>query len=532
MNSIERPPQQVREWAGTKAILGTIATILAVASLLWLSYALRAVALLVVLAILYSYVLAPVVALIETPFHWGGKTRGLSRGGAIAVVYTALISFIGGGIYWLVPRVMHQLGALDSQMPMVVAARNGWSDQLLEKYHSYHLPGAMRDAIDQVVVQALASAKESGHEMLLESVGLFRFLPWLILIPVISIFLLKDAPNFRISVLRLLPEGRVRWRGREFFEDMNQTIAFYVRAQLLACLFIGVVCTIGFLIIRVPYALLLGVMAGMLDMIPLIGPLLTGICAGLVAGSQSAEVSVYTVMFLVVLRGVHDNVVYPRLIASGIKLHPLTVILALLCGAQLAGGIGLFLAIPLTAFLSVSARHLSRQWHGHGLFAEILEAREPEPLPLPPVRDVAEVPNPTSPQTAPLASVRVLAVDDDEDGQMLLALLLERQGAEVTTAGSVAEALQMLEAGTFDILLSDIGMPGEDGFELIRRVRATKNEIPAAALTGYDTPEDRDRALVSGFDRHLGKPIDAAELLRTMVALAELAKGRKSGKKS
>ena len=477
-----------QEWMRTKALLGALITILSVAGLLWLGYALRAIALLVVLAILFAYVLAPLVARCEAAFRWRGRHRGMSRSGAIATVYLSLIAITASAIYLLVPRIAHQLGALD-----------------------------------QALSQGIESAHQHIREGLLAAAGLFVFLPWLVLIPVIAAFLLNDAPAFRSSVLTLLPEGRVRWRGREFFEDVNQTIAHVVRAQLLSCLIIGLACTLGFLILGVPFALLLGVGAGLLEFVPLAGPLTVMVAAGLIAGTHSTQLGVYTVLFLVLLRAVQDNVIYPRLIASGIKLHPLVVILALLCGVELAGVVGLFLAIPITAFLSVSYRHLRRQWRGNGLLAEMLEAREPEPLSVPPVSLPDGFPSARSFGT-PVENLRVLVVDDDENARALLAALLRGQGAIDSTAGSAAQALGMLGMQRFDAMLSDIGMPHEDGFELIRQVRALPaaqgGNTPAAALTGYTNDEDRKRANAAGFQKHLGKPIDASELFRTVAALA------------
>jgi len=518
------PPEMLHASARTKTILGTIATVLIVAGALWLAYALRAVALLLVLSILIAYTLAPLVALCERPFRFRGRERGLSRGEAIAAVYLGGLALLVGGLSLALPRITRQLGALDQQLPVVLADPHDWSQRAAERYRALHLPPALRDALDQAVSQGFAAVEQSLRAFLYEAASLVRYLHWLVLIPVIAIFLLKDAPRFSSSILGLLPQGRVRWRGREFFDEVNRTIAFYVRAQLFACLFIGLVCTMGFLALGVPYAWLLGGAAGVLELIPMVGPLLAALAAGLVAGARAPQLAVYTLLFLAALRGVHDNVVYPRLIASGIKLHPLAVILALLCGAELAGAIGLFLAIPLTAFLSVAYRHLHRQWHGSGLLAEMLQAREPEPAPVPPVRAPPEIPLTAEAEQGTLQGVRVLVVDDDDDGQALLAGLLESQGAVVSCAGSGAQALALLSQSRFDVMLSDIGMPDEDGFELIRRVRALAAEAggdtPAAALTGYDMDEDRERASAAGFQRHLSKPIDAQELLTTVATLA------------
>ncbi len=99
------------------------------------------------------------------------------------------------------------------------------------------------------------------------------YVPWLILIPILGFFLLKDAEAFRRSALLMLPRGRWRWRGDEFFQDINSTLAAYIRAQLTACLFIGVVCAIGFTVLGLPGGLVMGFMAGVFEFVPLVGPL-------------------------------------------------------------------------------------------------------------------------------------------------------------------------------------------------------------------------------------------------------------------
>jgi signal transduction histidine kinase len=122
-----------------------------------------------------------------------------------------------------------------------------------------------------------------------------------------------------------------------------------------------------------------------------------------------------------------------------------------------------------------------------------------------------------------LDGVRVLVVDDDADALSMVRELLETEGASVTTALSAGEALALIEQAHPDLLLSDIGMPAMDGFELIRRVRELPpsiRHVPAAALTAYAQPEDRTRALRSGFQAHLAKPIDPGELLTAVEMLA------------
>jgi signal transduction histidine kinase len=123
-----------------------------------------------------------------------------------------------------------------------------------------------------------------------------------------------------------------------------------------------------------------------------------------------------------------------------------------------------------------------------------------------------------------LAGLRVLVLDDEADTRELLTTALEQHGARVAAVATVPEILAALDRESFDVLVSDIGLPGEDGYSMIRKVRARGAErggnLPAAALTAYARSEDRVRALSAGFQMHLSKPIDPAELVATIAALA------------
>jgi signal transduction histidine kinase/ActR/RegA family two-component response regulator len=124
-----------------------------------------------------------------------------------------------------------------------------------------------------------------------------------------------------------------------------------------------------------------------------------------------------------------------------------------------------------------------------------------------------------------LAGMRVLVVDDEDDARDLLRITLESCGARVHDAGSVREALDKLEAERVDVVVSDIGMPGEDGYSLVRSIRTMSNaaqaNTPVIALTAFARNEDRTRALLEGFNLHMAKPVEPAELL---AAIADLGK--------
>jgi CheY-like chemotaxis protein len=189
------------------------------------------------------------------------------------------------------------------------------------------------------------------------------------------------------------------------------------------------------------------------------------------------------------------------------------------------GGLGLGLAIVRHLVeLHGGTVHAMSEGEGKGATFSVR-------LPLGPLR--AAVEEPAAPATSvtagargveDLTGVRVLVVEDDPESRELIESMLGRLGAEVEAAASAAEAMAALERRAPDVLLSDIEMPGENGYSLIRRIRALPSErggrVPAAALTAYARTEDRVAALTAGFQLHLAKPVAGPELAAVVASLA------------
>jgi predicted PurR-regulated permease PerM len=263
---------------------------------------------------------------------------------------------------------------------------------LIDYSRSGRLPPKLVEAANNAIPKVVDKISATTTEFFSTALGYVVYIPWLILIPILAFFLLKDAESFRRSALLMLPRGRWRWRGDEFFQDINSTLAAYIRAQLTACLFIGIVCGIGFTVLGLPGGLVMGVIAGVFEFIPLVGPLTVAIMAAVLAMLHAGPFNAFLVLlFLGVLRIVHDYAIYPRLIGQGIHLHPLAVIFAILAGEKLAGVAGIFLAIPVVAILTVSYRHWLEHRGSEG-FADLLEPAPAPALPAvsPPAAAVLE----------------------------------------------------------------------------------------------------------------------------------------------
>src|SRR5258706_9947921 len=353
---------QLAAWVQTRAVLRIILILLAVAAFMWNVFKLTTVTLLFVLSIFFAYLVAPLVDLVQRPMRLGGRERVVNRGVAIGIVYVVLFVGLGLAIYFLVPQLAAQFPEFKIQATTYYKTITTASDRLNGYFMQHRMPEGVVKAVNNTFLSLIAKGGELASAAFDRALGLIIFIPWLVLIPILSFFFLKDAGTFRRSVLAMLPRGRLRWRGDEFFQDVNSTLAAYIRTQLTACLLIGVVCSIGFWLLGLPSPLVLGLIAGMLEFVPLVGPLVVAILAILLALLHSGFGLAFAVMiFLGVLRVVEDYVIYPRLIGQGINLHPLAVILAILAGAEIAGVAGIFLAIPVIAIITVSYRHWLEQ---------------------------------------------------------------------------------------------------------------------------------------------------------------------------
>jgi len=124
--------------------------------------------------------------------------------------------------------------------------------------------------------------------------------------------------------------------------------------------------------------------------------------------------------------------------------------------------------------------------------------------------------------------VRVLVVDDHPDARDIIQRVLEESGAEIAPAASAAEGLTILSSARVDVILSDIGLPGCDGYHFMREVRKRGIRTPAAAITAFARSEDRTRALNAGYQTHIAKPVEPSELLATVAALAHKTRAEKT----
>ncbi len=357
--------------------LGVLLVTVLGASLYWL----RSLIFLVILSIFFAYLLNPLVRLIRLPFKNRQLEKLMPRSFAIVLSYLIVFMVLGLSISYLAPKIADQAKQLANNVPAYTNSLQTWVKDISNRYERYKIPDEIQKEINDKISSFLGELGKSltafVGELLLNVV---TYLPWLILIPILSFFFLKDVNLFRVSLLRLFPSGHWRARAESFLEDVNTTLAAYTRAQLISCLLIGSVCTIGFYFLDLNYALLFGILAGILEFIPLIGPLIIALTTITIAAFYSPWQALYVTIFLIVLRMLQDYVFYPRIVREGIHLHPLAIVLSVLAGEQIAGITGVFLSIPAVALATVLIKHIREHRGSRGLVADLLESEREKDL--------------------------------------------------------------------------------------------------------------------------------------------------------
>lgn len=331
-----------------------------------------------VLAVFLAYLINPLVKLIREPFKAKNLGKLMPRALAIAISYLLVFTVLGIGIAYLAPRIAEQARTFATNVPNYTTSLQNSLNDFNRRLDRMRISDAAQKQINDKINSFLS---EAGNYLTTLAgaiaINLVLYTPWFILVPILSFFFLKDADIFRIGVLRFFPSGRWRVRVDSVMLDVNNTLAAYARAQLISCVLIGTVCTIGFYILGNNYALLLGILAGIFEFVPLIGPLAIGIIATTVGGFESGSQALWTGIFLAVFRIIHDYVTYPRIVREGIHLHPLAIILSVLAGEQVAGIQGVFIAIPIVSLATVIYRHILQHSGNQGLLDGILETKEP-----------------------------------------------------------------------------------------------------------------------------------------------------------
>jgi predicted PurR-regulated permease PerM len=330
-----------------------IITVLLFALGLGFLYAARETLIAFLFAIFFAYLVSPLVSYLETLLH--------GRGRAIAVIYVLLLGLVVLFFVSTGPRIGRESARLGQSLPALSRLSSGQIAQQLGQEHGWN------ERLVEIAQNYLASNSDEITR-LAQAVGLWvadvAKQAWLlVIVPVLSIFFLMDGRSFSQVLLGLVQSRPQRELLQGVLNDLNQMLAHFIRAQLiLAALTLGMYSAVLGLM-GMPYALVLGTLGGMLEFIPVVGPLVAAVVIVSVSLLVSFPHWLGLIIFLGAWRLIQDYVTSPRIMGQSVELHPLAAIFGVMAGGEVAGILGIFLSIPVMA----SLRIFFRRWR---LYAE------------------------------------------------------------------------------------------------------------------------------------------------------------------
>ena len=277
------------------------------------------------------------------------KNHQVSRTFAVAIVFLLLIAIIVSALSFLIPNILNQVEQLIQNMPEYIKSFQRFLTKVLQQKN---LPPWIVDLTKDVDINAYTKEIEESLSGFAKNFMVTSVTVTIVTVPFMLFYMLKDGHKLVPTVTGIFSEKQANRIG-ELLEKMSETISKYISGQAIECLFVGTCTAIGYGIVGVPFALLIGIFAGITNMIPYIGPYIGLLPALILALSNSVRQTILVIIVCVVVQQIDGNLIYPNVIGKSLDIHPLTIIIILLVAGNLAGLLGMLLAVPVYAVIKV-----------------------------------------------------------------------------------------------------------------------------------------------------------------------------------
>ncbi|MBC8015582.1 MAG: AI-2E family transporter, partial [Sporomusaceae bacterium] len=227
------------------------------------------------------------------------------------------------------------------------------------QYQNSELPYSLRLAIDEALLSMESDVQHFIGHIVNSIIGVVRNSIGLVITPILAFYLLHDWNEIKDEMILLLP---IRWRGEVilFFRDVDKVLSGIIRGQLTVACIVGIFITIGLYALQVKFALIIGILAAIFDVIPYFGAIIGAAPAIMIAMLQSPWLTIKVILLFVVVQQIEGNIIHPKIIGENIGLHPLAVIFFVIVGGELGGVLGMLLGVPLAAIGKVLIRHIMK----------------------------------------------------------------------------------------------------------------------------------------------------------------------------
>lgn len=307
---------------------------------------LRAVLAPFIIAMIISYVLNPIVTMLHE--------RKVPRTIAVLLIYAVFCAVITVLLVNMIPMFVEQVQELNRHVPeLSMRAQNIVTDI----NNTSFLPDSIRSGMNKALVNIEKMLSESLFNFVNNIGSMLNAVFITFIIPFLAFYILKDFDVFERTVITYVPKSH-RKNTVRLLKDIDSALGSYIRGQFLVCVIVGVLAYFGYLIVGMPYALLLASIVAITNVIPYMGPFFGAAPAILMASTVSLKMVVLVAIINALCQILEGNVISPQVVGRTLHMHPLSIIFALLVGGEIAGIVGMILAVPIFAVCKVIVQHM------------------------------------------------------------------------------------------------------------------------------------------------------------------------------
>ncbi len=287
--------------------------------------------------------------------------KGFSRQGSLVLLLIFIIIIILFSGLVLFPLFISEMEDLAESIPVIITAVEEYIDFMHNEFERLHLPVIIKDSLLKSLVKIenyIVELIQNTTEFIINSLSHVLIL---FLAPIITYYLLKDITLIKKSFITLFPREERKFYYK-LVKGINNIFIGFLRGQVWISIIVGLLGAVGLYFLKVKFYLLLGILTGITNIIPYIGPIIGSLPAVLIACLSTPLKAVAVILLFILIQQIESTLIAPKILSKNVGLHPLTVIFALLAGAELLGIWGLLFAIPVTGSIKVLIRLINEHY--------------------------------------------------------------------------------------------------------------------------------------------------------------------------
>lgn len=298
--------------------------------------------------VLTPFILGAFLAYLLKPAMLSLEKKGIKRPLAILILYLLILSLGLLLLLFILPRLLRELNEFINHLPFFTTEIEGVIQNFYQRYHQVAIPGSLRQLLDESIINISAAFQQAARHAVRSLLDLLAGATSFLLAPILAYYLLRDSEQIGKAAGHLVPL-QIKEDILGLWLEIDRVLTNFIRGHLLVSLVVGFLTGLGLALVGSRYAVILGVIVGLADLIPYFGPLLGTLPVLALTLLEGKKTALYALVVMVVVQQIEGSLLAPRILGESVGLHPLVIVFALLVGGELWGVAGLLLAVPLTA---------------------------------------------------------------------------------------------------------------------------------------------------------------------------------------